>query len=410
MSDRLVAAVLLIAGAAIVACGSDGGADPTPTAPPAASSPTAAATEPAPSVAPPVGAVVEGGYSTEQAFPQLDYDRMIEFALIPSDDEHAVVITQSGVAYRFSLVDSEEEPTVFLDMQDEIIQGGGNEEGLLGIAFSPDYATDRRFYVTYSAGPPRQNMLARYTANGDAADPASAEILLAIDDPFSNHNGGGLEFGPDGYLYLALGDGGNGGDPLGNAQDTNALLGKILRLDVSGQSGYAIPTDNPFAAGGGAPEVFAYGFRNPWRITFDRETGDLWAGDVGQGTREEVDLVTLGGNYGWNITEGDLCFGSDECDRTGLIEPRATYGNDGDRCAVTGGYVYRGGQLPELDGWYVYGDYCAGTVWAINTEDANAEPVQLMDTEFGLVSFGEDATGELYLITFNGGVQKLARL
>ena len=409
LSRVLIASLLLISTGFAVGCGSDDGDDdPTATVPPAA---TAEATPPAESTAaPPVGEVVEDGYTTRQAFPQLDYDRMIEFALIPGDEDHAVVITQEGMAYRFSLTDESEEPTVFLDVRDEIIDGADNEEGLLGIAFSPDFATDRRFYVAYSGGPPRQNTLARYTAAGDAADPASAEILLAVDDPFGNHNGGGLEFGPDGYLYLALGDGGSGGDPQGNGQNTNTLLGSIIRLDVSGDAAYAIPPDNPFVSGGGAAEIFAYGFRNPWRITFDRETGDLWTGDVGQGTREEVDLVTAGANYGWNIMEGELCFEPPEsCNSDGLVMPRATYANEGERCSVTGGYVYRGSDMPELQGWYVYGDYCSGTVWALDTADEAAEPVQLVDTDFGIPSFGEDAAGELYVITFDGSVQRLVR-
>lgn len=411
MADhRWLAGIIVAMTLAASGCDSNGDGDRSPTATTVAVGATSTAA-PSPvdtplDAVPP--AVVEDGYTTEQAFPQLSFERMIEIALIPGDDDHAVVITQAGMVYRFSLTDPGEEPTVFLDMRDEIIGDPGNEEGLLGIAFSPDYATDRRFYVTYSAGPPRQNTLARYTATGASADPASAQILLAIDDRFSNHNGGGLEFGPDGYLYLGIGDGGSGGDPQGNGQNTNTLLGKILRLDVSGD-GVSIPPDNPFASGGGAPEIFAYGFRNPWRITFDRQTGDLWAGDVGQGTVEEVDLVTVGGNYGWNIMEGDICFGSDECDREGLVLPRAVYANADANCSVTGGYVYRGDAMPELDGWYVFADYCSGAVWGLDTADPSARPVQLVDTDFEVPSFAQDAGGELYLITFEHGIQRLVR-
>lgn len=403
------ALALVVAAIVVAACGSDGD---EPAATPITTGATRTLVSPSPAApTQPVAPrnVVEDGYTTEQVFPQLDYERMIEIALIPGDDDHAVVIAQAGMAYRFSLVDEDEEPALFLDLRSEIIEGADNEEGLLGIAFSPTYESDRRFYVTYSAGPPRQNTLARYTASGDAADPSSGEILLAVDDPFANHNGGGLEFGPDGYLYLGLGDGGSGGDPQGNGQDTGVLLGKILRFDVSGDGAYVIPPDNPFAGGGGRPEIFAYGFRNPWRITFDRLTGDLWAGDVGQGRREEVDLVTNGGNYGWNITEGDVCYDANECDRTGLIEPRASYANEGAACAVTGGYVYRGAAMPELTGWYIYGDYCSGIVWGLDTSDIGATPVRLVDTEFGLPSFAEDAAGELYLITFDHRIQQLVR-
>ncbi|MBI5288005.1 MAG: PQQ-dependent sugar dehydrogenase [Chloroflexi bacterium] len=236
----------------------------------------------------------------------------------------------------------------------------------------------------------------------------SEQILIAQADPYSNHNGGGLEFGPDGYLYLGIGDGGSGGDPHDNGQNTGTLLGKVLRIDVSGET-YASPPDNPFARGGGRPEIFAYGFRNPWRITFDRETGDLWAGDVGQGDREEIDLVTLGGNYGWSIVEGDRCFKPrNGCDTTGLTPPRIVYETHADgRCAVTGGYVYRGDAMPELRGWYVYGDYCSGTVWALNSEDPAAQPIRLSETGKSIPSFAEDAAGELYLVTFNNEIAKL---
>ncbi len=335
---------------------------------------------------------------------------MIEIALIPGDDEHAVVITQDGRAWRFSLGDAAEEPTLFLDIRDSIISGPGNEEGLLGIAFPPDFQQTRRFYVAYSGGPPRQNILARFLALGDTADDASGQILIAQDDPFSNHNGGGLEFGPDGHLYLAMGDGGSGGDPQDNGQNTDTLLGKILRLDISGDT-YTSPPDNPFASGGGRPEIFAYGLRNPWRITFDRDTGDLWAGDVGQGTREEVDLVTLGGNYGWSIVEGDLCFQPNTgCDMSGFTPPRATYStHDAGNCSVTGGYVYRGSALPELDGWYVYGDFCSGVVWAFDTAQPGAVPVRLMESGRSISSFAEDAAGELYLVTFNNEVVRIVR-
>jgi len=360
--------------------------------------------------APPAIDVEADGYTTEAAYPQLTFDRMIEIAIIPGDDDHAVVITQSGTAWRFSLEDPSEAPAEFLDVRDRIISDAGNEEGLLGIAFPPDFQQTRRFYVAYDSGPPRQNILSRFLAPGDAADPASEQILIAQDDPYSNHNGGGLEFGPDGYLYLGIGDGGSGGDPHDNGQNTNTLLGKILRIDVSGET-YTSPPDNPFASGGGRPEVFAYGFRNPWRITFDRETGDLWAGDVGQGDREEIDLVTRGGNYGWSIMEGDRCFKpATGCDINGLTPPRVVYETHAaGGCAVTGGYVYRGAAMPELRGWYLYGDFCSGIVWALDTEDGAAVPVRLSETGKAIASFAEDEAGELYLVTFNNEIAKLVR-
>lgn len=393
----------------LVACGSDDdNSSPTVTpnvaTPGATSQPTGATTIES------SGVVEAGAYTTERVFPQLDFDRMVEIAAIPGDEDHAVVVTQSGTAYRFSLTDEQEEPTVFLDITNSIIPDAGNEEGFLGIAFPVDYADSQRFYVYYDGGPPRQNILSRYTADEDTGDPASEQILIAVDDPFPNHNGGATEFGPDGYLYVGIGDGGSGGDPNGNGQNTNVLLGKIWRIDVSGDT-YTIPADNPFANGGGAPENFAYGLRNPWRITFDSETGDLWAGDVGQGTREEVDLIEDGGNYGWNTTEGDVCFSPEEnCDRTGLVEPRATYATHEDgACSVTGGYVYRGPAMPELDGWYIYGDFCNGLVWALDTEDSSAEPVLISESGESISSFWQDDAGEVYIISFNKQVVRLVR-
>ena len=408
MPKLLSLSVLLLG--LVGACGGDDGPDEAATPPATAVASSSADPTATPTAADePSQTVIENGYTTVPAFPQLDFDKMIEIALIPGDDEHAVVVTQEGMVRRFSLVDEAEAPTVYLDMRDRIIPDPSTEEGLLGIAFPPDYADSGRFYVDYSAGPPRQNTLARFVGTGDIADPASEQILIAIDDPSVKHNGGGLEFGPDGYLYWAVGDGGGGGDPEGNGQDTEALLGKILRVDVSGDT-YAIPADNPFAGGGGRPEIFAYGLRNPWRITFDRETGDLWAGDVGQGTREEVDLIELGGNYGWNITEGDLCFEPSEgCDRTGLVEPRATYATADGNCAVSGGYVYRGSELLELVGWYIYGDYCSGNVWGLDTEDPTSAPVQLADTGKSIPSFAEGPDGELYIVTFGNEVVRFTR-
>jgi glucose/arabinose dehydrogenase len=409
VSRYLLIASLAAATIALAACSDDGDGDSTPTvAPPTSvsSSPTAAPATPSPAPARPVEA---GAYTAERVLPQLDFTRMIEIAAIPGDDDHAVVITQAGEVYRFSLTDDNEEPSPYLDVTGKLISNPGNEEGLLGIAFDPDFEQSRRFYIYYSAGPPRRTVLERYLAPAGAADPASAQVLLEIEDPYSNHNGGGLEFGPDGYLYLAVGDGGSGGDPHGNGQNTNTLLGKIHRLDVSGDA-YTSPPDNPFANGGGRPEIFAYGFRNPWRITFDSETGDLWTGDVGQGTREEVDLVTIGGNYGWSIMEGDLCFQSSEgCDTTGLILPRAAYENGRGDCAVSGGYVYRGTEMPELVGWYVYADYCSGKVWALDTEDPAAQPVLIAETGLSVPGFWQDAAGEIYLVTFNESVAKLVR-
>jgi glucose/arabinose dehydrogenase len=280
------------------------------------------------------------------------------------------------------------------------------EEGLLGFAFAPDYEQSGEFYVYYTAGDPRRSVIERYRAVDGVADPSSTSVVLEVEQPYPNHNGGAIAFGPDGMLYIALGDGGAGGDPHGHGQDTETLLGSILRIDVSQSAAYTSPPDNPFAQGGGAPEVWAYGLRNPWRITFDRESGELWAGDVGQGEYEEVDRIVRGGNYGWNIVEGPDCFSEDGCIRTGLIEPRVWYDHS-DGKTVTGGYVYRGAAMPELRGWYVYGDFGSGKVWAVDASTDTGAPVELMDTDVPIASFAEDPAGELYIVGFDNTIYRI---
>jgi glucose/arabinose dehydrogenase len=298
----------------------------------------------------------------------------------------------------------------FGDVSDRLIPNPGTEEGLLGLAFSPSFERDGAVYLYYSAGPPRRSVLSRFRVVSGAIDPASEQVILEVPQPFANHNGGQIAFGPDGYLYVALGDGGSGGDPLGNGQNLGELLGSILRIDVSVPSGYSVPADNPFTGVPGVrPEIFAYGLRNPWRFSFDRATGALWAGDVGQNRWEEVDRIVAGGNYGWNIMEGPECFRAAACDRTGLILPRAWYGRDAGACAVIGGYVYRGRSMPELDGWFVYGDFCNGRIWAVSTADDTSPPVLLAETGHAISSFGELPDGEIVALTFDRAVYRLER-
>jgi glucose/arabinose dehydrogenase len=282
-----------------------------------------------------------------------------------------------------------------------------NEEGLLGLAFSPNFASDGRVFVHYTGAGERRTVIERYNVVNGAADPASARTILEVPQPYPNHNGGSIEFGPDGYLYIALGDGGAAGDPQQNAQNLDQLLGKIHRIDVSGDT-YSVPPDNPFVSSGRG-EIWAYGLRNPWRMTFDRETGDLWAGDVGQGDWEEIDRIERAGNYGWGVMEGPDCFREDGCDQSGLTAPVTYYRlHENGTCAVTGGYVHRAAPqpdttpLPELIGWYVYGDFCSGQVWALNTADPAAPPVELMDTELAIASFAQETDGSLLLVTFTG--------
>jgi glucose/arabinose dehydrogenase len=311
-------------------------------------------------------------------------------------------------------------PTPFLDITDRV-GSDGSEQGLLGLAFHPRYAGNGRFYVNYTDR--RGNtVIARYTAGSDPdlADPASEKVLLRVDQPFANHNGGGLAFGPDGYLYLGLGDGGSGGDPLGNAQSLDTLLGKILRLDVDAGEPYAIPTGNPYVSGGGQPEIWAYGLRNPWRFAFDPLTGDLYIGDVGQGSWEEIDFVPAGSpggiNFGWRAYEGFHKFDPFAADPPNMWMPVTEYGHgvSPGGCSVTGGVVYRGASLPEWNGVYLYGDYCSGDIWGLlHVIDGAQEQwisTRLFDTDFTVTSFGRDAAGEVYLANYaDGGIYLLKR-
>ncbi|HEX5012794.1 MAG TPA: PQQ-dependent sugar dehydrogenase [Candidatus Limnocylindrales bacterium] len=299
----------------------------------------------------------------------------------------------------------------FLDISANVSRGG--EQGLLGLAFHPDFPDDPRFFVNYTdaAG---DTHIAAFTvdpANPDRADAGSEEQVLFVDQPYGNHNGGVVAFGPDGYLYVGLGDGGSGGDPHGNGQKLASRLAKVLRIDVDARAGgraYAIPADNPFASrSGAAPEVFALGLRNPWRFSFDRETADLWIGDVGQGAWEEVDVVragTSGQNFGWNRMEGAHCYRPSEgCDPGGLTPPVAEYSHK-NGCTVIGGFVYRGAAQPALAGGYLFADYCSGAIWAIDpTSDGPTEPTVVGQTEASLTSFGEDEAGELYATDIRGG-------
>jgi uncharacterized protein (TIGR03437 family) len=290
---------------------------------------------------------------------------------------------------------------------------GTGERGLLGLAFPPGFAQSQRFYVNYTdlAG---NTVIAMYrvTSNPDVADAASETVLLNITQPFSNHNGGQLRFGPDGYLYIGMGDGGSGGDPQNNGQRMDALLGKMLRLDVESEPGrMRIPPDNPFVNTAGArPEIWALGLRNPWRYAFDRVTGDLWIADVGQNLYEEVNFqpgYSRGGeNYGWNLMEGMHCFRAN-CNQQGLTLPVAEYGR-ADGCSVTGASVYRGTLYPSLRGVYVYGDYCSGRIWGLQRQGASWSARLLLDTDFSITTFGEDEAGEIY-VAFgpNGSIYRI---
>jgi glucose/arabinose dehydrogenase len=290
----------------------------------------------------------------------------------------------------------------FLNIDDRV-NDYSNEMGLLGLAFHPDFEQNGYFYVNYT-GEGGHTRISRFTASGDAADPNSEQVLMVVDQPFPNHNGGAVAFGPDGYLYLGLGDGGAGGDPFKNGQNTESLLGKILRVDVNSGNPYTIPADNPFGN-----EVWAYGLRNPWRISFDRVTGDLWIGDVGQNAYEEISYLPAGApggaNFGWSIMEAS--YGYDGEPQPGLLLPAAEYSHDFG-CSVTGGYVYRG-SMPEWNGIYFYADYCSGTVWGLILSDGQWQSQVMFEPDLRITSFGEDEAGELYLVSDTGSVYILAR-
>jgi len=305
----------------------------------------------------------------------------------------------------------------FLDVSG-IISRDSSERGLLGLAFHPAYELTGQFFINYTDSQ-GDTAIARYRVssdNPDLAAPDSGEIILQINQPFANHNGGGIVFGPDGYLYIGMGDGGSGGDPQGNGQNPAALLGKMLRIDVNGTDGeraYAIPADNPYVNNADlAPEVWALGLRNPWRFSFDRETGDLYIGDVGQNQYEEVNFQpgdSAGGeNYGWNILEGRHNYSGGTAP-DGLVDPFFEYSHTDGGCSVTGGYLYRGAALPDLQGVYLFGDYCSGIVWASRRNGTGAWQTDVfLQTARTISSFGEDEAGELYLIHHGGSVLQLA--
>jgi glucose/arabinose dehydrogenase len=310
----------------------------------------------------------------------------------------------------------------YLDIVKRVNSGG--ECGLLSVAFHPKFAQNGFLYVDYTAKPRRQlqTIISRFTAEKDSArvDPSTEVVLLTIDQPYPNHNGGQLQFGRDGMLYIGMGDGGSANDPQGNGQNTNVLLGKILRIDVNTKTGYGVPKDNPFVGKEGyRPEIWTLGMRNPWRFTFDRATGDCYCGDIGQNLYEEIDLIRKGGNYGWRLREAMHAFQGGEM-RKDFVDPIAEYGRDKGQ-SVTGGYVYRGKQFPQLVGWYLYADYASGRFWGLKQKGgkviANVEldityrdaagrerpPLNRVQAS----SFGEDADGELYVCDYNGAIYRV---
>ncbi len=326
------------------------------------------------------------------------------------DGSNRLFVVEQGGMIKV-LLPGETTPTVFLDLTAKVLLG--SEQGLLGLTFHPQFSSSRRFFVDYTRQSDGATVIAQYQASlGDpnVADPTET-VLLVIPQPFANHNGGMVEFGPEGLLYIGMGDGGSANDPGNRAQDTTQLLGKILRIDVDHPDGaqpYSSPPSNPFfGADPGRDEIYAYGLRNPWRFSFDRGTGQLYAGDVGQDQIEEIDVVTSGGNYGWRIWEGTQCTNNDpgQCNPAGFVFPITEYNHTRGRCAVIGGYVYRGAQASLSTGSYVYGDECTGEIFLF----ANQASIVALDTGFTISSFGEDESGEIYVVNLGGTVSRIAQ-
>ena len=349
----------------------------------------------------------------ERVWPGVSVRRPVQIIARPDRDDVMYVVEQFG---RIRSVDGSDhasaESDLVLDITDRV-NARSNEEGLLSVAFHPDFETNNQVYLYYSAAKPRRSVLSRMSMDEDRKvfDPDSEEVILEIPQPYWNHNGGTVLFGPDGMLYLAVGDGGAANDPHNYGQDLGSLLATVLRIDVSGAEGdlaYRIPADNPFVGDPEArDEIWAYGLRNIWRMSFDPETGKLWAGDVGQNRWEEIDVVERGGNYGWNIREGAHAFRrAREGDATDLIDPVAEYRHR-QGLSVTGGHVYRGSEFPSLVGVYIYADYSFGTVWGMReVEDGYSDSKVILKKNGSLISsFGENNDREIYVTTFQNGEQ-----
>lgn len=360
-------------------------------------------------------------YALTDAFPGVIFYRPVLVLQAPGESGRMFVVEQAGRIFTVNLSGTPV-ATLFADLRN-IVDSGPNEAGLLGMAFHPGYASNGLVFLSYTTsdnpvaenGANLRSRISRFNATSDhnSLDMASERNLITLAQPYPNHNGGNIVFHPtEGYLYIGFGDGGSGGDPENRAQNSMSMLGKMLRIDVNvtdtewtAGTRYKIPADNPYAGSGGLPEIYALGMRNPWRWSFDRQTGELWAGDVGQDLWEEIDKIVPGGNYGWRQREGAHCYNpASGCLTTGLIDPVVEYAHTSGRCSVTGGYVYRGNSITALRGQYLYGDFCTGEIWAIPTATANPTPQLLLDSPQWISSFGEDAAGEIYVVSHSSGI------
>ena len=350
--------------------------------------------------------------SIEPAFPNLVFEQPVDIQYPDDSTNRLFVVSQAGKIYVFDNNPNTASAKIFLDLTDKVLFGG--EQGLLGLAFDPDYKTNGYFYVNYTTDNPRRSIISRFQvsiSDPNSADKNSEQILLEVNQPYSNHNGGQIRFGPDSYLYISLGDGGSGGDPQNNAQNLHSLLGKILRIDVNDKTenlNYGIPEDNPFVANsaGYLKEIYAYGLRNVWRFSFDKVNGILWAADVGQYAWEEIDIIKKGKNYGWNVMEGFNCYNpSSGCDTSGLTLPIWEYGhNQQGGFSITGGFVYRGKNAQEIYGKYIYGDFVSGNIWSLEYNGCSANNSLLFQsTGYNISTFGVDQNNELYFADYSSG-------
>ena len=421
--------VLLLA-VFLAGCGGGGGSDGRPSGMQSGTQPGAGnpggGTPPEPpfglvsraSVAPlaiPLSGGVIGSYDLEEAFPSLTFPAAVLLVAVPGENR-LVVIEQSGVVRAFTDSDTAASTRAVLDLSGRVVFAG--EQGLLGLAFDPDFVTNRFIYVHYILSGPRRSRIARFTwdAGADQVALASEKIILEVLQPYSNHNGGMLAFGPDGYLYISFGDGGDGGDPQDHAQNPGDMLGSLVRIDVhpaNPSDPYDIPIDNPFLGQAGIlPETYAFGLRNPWRFSFDRGMGTLWLGDVGQGSREEIDIIRAGGNYGWRVYEGDLPFNNPlNLPASDFDGPVIDYGRS-DARAIIGGYVYRGSRIPSLQGRYVHGDNSTGNIWALSYDAGSGSVLdnELIANAAGVTSFGEDTSGDVHVVTGGGTIYQFREI
>ncbi len=347
----------------------------------------------------------------KKAFPALKFTRPVDFQTPDDATNRVFIVEQRGVISSFTNLENVKEKTTFLTIEDKV-DDSRNEMGLLGLAFHPNYSVNGLFYVNYTTA--TTTVISRFQVAADNPNIANADsetVLLEFTQPYRNHNGGQLVFGPDGYLYIAVGDGGAAGDPQNHSQNRSNLLGNILRIDVDKvENGlnYAIPEDNPYVNNTNfRNEIYAYGLRNPWRISFDVDTGVLWAADVGQNKIEEIDVIESGKNYGWNIMEASECYNAESCDQTDLILPVFEYLQTNGDVSITGGYVYRGEVIPSLKGKYIYGDFVSGRIWALTTDlNTRLSNELLIDTDITVSSFGTDINNEIYFCSFDGYIYK----